>query len=283
MIDRAGLAAFLRRRRDLLRPADVGLAEGVRRRAAGLRREEVAQLAGISVDYYARIEQNRGPNPSEPIIASLARVLRLDLDERDYLYRLAGLAPPPRRPGRFISPGLRSVADRLSDIPVLISDDLEVVLWQNPLAVALSGPAPAAPGHEASITWQWFARPEMRERMPAADWGRTSVAHVADLRATHARRGGDADVRALISSLRERSEEFRELWDRHDVAVRRLDHKTFLVPHVGEVHVTCEVLLTSEADIRMRAFFPTEGTDAREKLALMAVIGGQTFDEAPLV
>ena len=282
MIDRPGLADFLRRRRDLLRPEDVGLGTGARRRARGLRREEVAQLAGMSTDYYARIEQNRGPNPSEPIIASLARALRLDLDERDHLYRLAGFAPPPHRPGRFISPGLLALADRLADVPILISDDLEVVRWQNALATAFAGPISSAPGFEASITWQWFAQPERRVRFPEEHWERTSIAHVADLRATWGRRGRDADVAGMIASLQERSAEFRELWDRHDVVVRHLDRKTFLVPQIGELHLTCESLLTTGNDLRLRAFFPTEGTDAREKLDLLAVLGTQRFEGAAL-
>ncbi|WP_456286789.1 helix-turn-helix transcriptional regulator [Microbacterium sp. JZ70] len=280
MIDRAGLAAFLRRRRDQLRPADVGLADGVRRRAPGLRREEVAQLAGISSDYYARIEQARRPHPSEPIIASLARALRLDVDERDYLLRLAGFAPS-QRGGHHISPGLLRLADRLADVPVLIATDLEVVLWQNRLAAALVGPRNQSPGVEASVTWQWFMRPETRAIFPREDWERHSAAHVADLRATSARRGGDADVRRLIRSLQE-SEEFRRLWERHDVAVRRFDRKTFLVPSIGEIALTCEAVLSAETDIRLRVFFPAEGSDAGEKLELLAVIGTQRFDATAL-
>src|SRR5690349_16720295 len=124
VIDRAGLADFLRRRRELLGPGDVGLPEGVRRRTPGLRREEVAQLAGMSADFYSRLEQSRGANPSESIVAALARALRCDLDERDHLYHLAGFAPPPRRPGRHVRPGLLALAERLGDVPVSICSDL---------------------------------------------------------------------------------------------------------------------------------------------------------------
>lgn len=282
VIDRQGLAAFLRRRRELLRPADLGLPAGVRRRTPGLRREEVALAAGISTDYYSRIEQSRGPHPSEAVVAALARALRLDLDERDYLYRLAGMAPPARGPGRYLSPGLLRIADRLTDIPVVIATDLEVVLWQNPLAAALTGPARPGEGVRASITWHWFTDPDVRARFPEEDWPEHSAAHVADLRGTAARRSSDTDVRELVQLLRESSEEFRSLWDAHEVGVRRLDRKTFLVPHIGAVHLTCENVLTAENDIRMRAFFPTEGTDARDKLDLLAVIGSQEFDTTAL-
>jgi transcriptional regulator with XRE-family HTH domain len=272
VIDRDGLADFLRRRRELLRPVEVGLPEGARRRTPGLRREEVAQLAGMSSDYYSRLEQARGANPSEPIVAGLARALRCDLDERDHLYHLAGLAPPLRRAGRHINPGLIGLVDRLTDIPVCICTDLEEVLWQNVLAdVVLGGNA------GRNLTWLWFTEPATRRLFPEEDWNAHSASHVADLRATHARRSGDRDVAELVDALLGHSEEFRELWELHEVAVRRLARKRVLNAEVGELDLTCEVLLTPEADLRVRAFLPLEGTDAREKLDLLHVIGTQSF------
>ena len=272
VIDRDGLADFLRRRRELLRPVEVGLPEGARRRTPGLRREEVAQLAGMSSDYYSRLEQSRGANPSEPIVAGLARALRCDLDERDHLYHLAGLAPPLRRAGRHINPGLIGLVDRLTDIPVCICTDLEEVLWQNALAdVVLGGNA------GRNLTWLWFTEPATRRLFPEEDWDAHSASHVADLRATHARRSGDRDVADLVDALLGHSEEFRELWELHEVAVRRLARKRILNAEVGELDLTCEVLLTPEADLRVRAFLPLEGTDAREKLDLLRVIGTQSF------
>ncbi len=251
VIDRDGLADFLRRRRELLRPVEVGLPEGARRRTPGLRREEVAQLAGMSSDYYSRLEQARGANPSEPIVAGLARALRCDLDERDHLYHLAGLAPPLRRAGRHINPGLIGLVDRLTDIPVCICTDLEEVLWQNVLAdVVLGGNA------GRNLTWLWFTEPATRRLFPEEDWNAHSASHVADLRATHARRSGDRDVAELVDALLGHSEEFRELWELHEVAVRRLARKRVLNAEVGELDLTCEVLLTPEADLRVRAFLP---------------------------
>jgi transcriptional regulator with XRE-family HTH domain len=273
VIDRNGLADFLRRRRELLRPADVGLPDGARRRTPGLRREEVAQLAGMSTDYYSRLEQSRGANPSEPIIAGLARALRCDLDERDHLYHLAGFAPPLRRAGRHIPPGLLALAGRLTDIPVLICTDLDEVLWQNPLADALL----CSEGPGMNLTWLWFTDPKTRELFPAEDWDVHSAAHVADLRATQGRRMGDTDVNELVQALQTHSEEFRTLWDRHEVTPRRLPVKRFHHPETGLLHLTCETLLTPQADLRLRAFFPAEGTDAREQLDLLSVIGTQSF------
>ncbi|TDD10227.1 XRE family transcriptional regulator [Nonomuraea diastatica] len=275
-MDRAGLADFLRRRRDLLRPADVGLPDGVRRRAPGLRRDEVAALAGMSSDYYARLEQCRGANPSEPIVAALARALRCDLDERDHLFRMAGLAPPARRAGRHVRPGLISLAGRLTDVPVCICTDLHEVLWQNALADIVLGRHDDHAGR-VPIAWRWFTEPAVRGRFPEEDWPRHSRAHVNDLRATYSRRAGEADIVELVHGLLKRSAEFRGLWERHEVAVRRFDRKRFLHPEVGVLHLTCEVLLTPEEDLTMLAFFPTEGTDAQEKLDLLRVIGSQRF------
>lgn len=271
VIDRRGFADFLRRRRELLHPADVGLPPGARRRTPGLRREEVAQLAGVSADYYSRLEQGRGPHPSEPVVASLARALRLDLDARDHLHHLAGLTPPPRRASRHIRPGLLSLLDHLTDVPARIGTDLHDLLWQNPLADAVFGT------HDGNPVRAWFTDPTMRAWTPAEDHDRLSAAHVRDLRATHSRRAGDADVTGLVDDLLARSAEFRTLWERHEVGPRRVDRKRFHHPEVGLLHLTCEVLLTPEEDLVVLAWFPTEGTDAREKLDLLRVVGSQRF------
>ncbi len=275
--DRAGLAGFLRRRRELLRPADVGLPDGVRRRTPGLRRDEVAQLAGMSSDYYSRLEQCRGSHPSEPIVAALARALRCNLDERDHLFHLAGLTPPSRRAGRHIRPGLISLADRLTDVPVCICTDLNEVLWQNTLADAVLGRGDNRAGRTRNFAWRWFTEPGARGRFPEQDWPHHSAAHVNDLRATYSRRAGEQDVTALVHDLLERSAEFRTLWERHEVAVHRYDRKRVVHPEVGLLHLTCEMLLTPAEDLKVLAFFPIEGTDAREKLDLLRVIGTHNF------
>jgi len=275
MTDRAGLADFLRRRRELLRPADVGLPEGVRRRTPGLRREEVAQLAGVSTDHYSRLEQARGSAPSEQVVGALARALRCDLDERDHLFHRAGYAAPARRPGRHVRPGLVSVASRLSDIPVCLCTDFGEVVWSNELFRALAGTPDLPPGRASNLVWRWFTEPEMRERTPATERDRLAAAHVSDLRATYARRAGDPDVTELVGDLLAASEEFRTLWERHDVAVRRADHKDFLHPEVGLVSVSCEIMLSQDEGVSLVAYFPREGTDAAERLALLHVIGTQ--------
>lgn len=273
------LVDFLRRRRELLRPGDVGLPVTSRRRTPGLRREEVAMLAGVSVDYYTRLEQGRESSPSASVAGALAGALQCDLDQRDHLFHLARLPLPPRHAGHHVRPGLLALARRLTDIPVLITSDLGEVLWCNPLGSALVGDLPARPGRDRNLVWRWFTDPTSRA-MPEADWDRISAAHVSDLRAVAARRAADQEVTAFVEDLLSRSAEFRELWQRHDVATHRSDVKTLLHPEVGAVPLRCEVLLTPDEDVWLLAFFPLEGTDAAEKLELLRVIGVQELHPA---
>ena len=183
-MDRAALADFLRRHRETLRPEDVGLPPGARRRAPGLRREEVALLAAMSTDYYTRLEQRRGPQPSEQMLASLARALRLTADERDYLYRVAGHNTPDRISGAgHVSPALQRVLDRLEDTPALVLSSLGETLVQNRMAVALLGDRSGYTGLERSEYYRWFAHPESARAMyPEDDRDRQSRAQVASLR-----------------------------------------------------------------------------------------------------
>lgn len=207
--------------------------------------------------------------------------LRADLDQRDHLFHLAGLTPPPHGAGGHLSPGLISLASRLVDVPVCIYTDIGQLLWRNALFAALGIPSDADPSRDGNSLWLWFTRPAVRDLVPAQDRRRLSATHVSDLRAVHARRSGDQDVTTLVDELLECSAEFRTLWERHDVAVRRQDHKDVLHPEVGLIHLRCEVLLTPEADVQLVAFFPVEGTDAAEKLDLLRVIGIQDFRLSP--
>ena len=157
MIDRAGLAEFLRRRRESLQPEDVGLPRGQRRRTAGLRREEVATLCHISADYYSRLERERGPHPSEQMIASIAQGLHLSLDERDHLFRLAGHRPPNRgTTSAHISSGLLRILDRLADTPAEVVSELGETLRQTAMGVALTGDLTHFAGPARSLGYRWF-------------------------------------------------------------------------------------------------------------------------------
>lgn len=279
MIDRPGLATFLRRRRELMRPVDAGLPDGTRRRTPGLRREEVAMLAGVSVDHYTRLEQGRGSAPSAGVVTAIAQALHCDREQRDHLLRLSGHAPPPRRAGHHVRPGLIALGNRLMDLPVVILTDLGEVLWTNPLGRALIQGQLGEAGRGRNIVWLWFAAPSRRP-MPTEHWDRISAAHVSDLRAAFTRRGGDAEVTALVEDLSARSEEFVQLWELHDVAQRQSDLKVFLHPEVGSIELRCEALLTPDDDVSLHAFFPLEGTDAAQKLELLGVIGTQELRDA---
>jgi hypothetical protein len=232
----------------------------------------------MSADYYTRLEQARGPHPSTALLASLARALRLTDDERDHLFHLAGQTPPARhRTDAHVSPGLMHVLDRLSDTPAFVISDLGEVLVQNAMSVAVSGDRNSRTGLERNFTWLWFAEPSVRASFPPEDWDRHSRTHVADLRATAARRRGDADVESLVRRLRAASREFAALWDEHEVAVRRADSKRIIHPEVGLLDLLCETLLSGVGDQILVVLYPRPGTNAREKLDLLRVIGTQNL------
>ncbi|HEX3815902.1 MAG TPA: helix-turn-helix transcriptional regulator [Mycobacteriales bacterium] len=281
-MDRNQLADFLRHRRASVQPGDVGLTEGPRRRTAGLRREEVAALAGMSADYYVRLEQARGPHPSTQVLAALARALRLSDDERDHLFYLAGQQPPlPTGPTGHVRPAMLQLIDRMTDIPVTVVSDIGDVLVQNPLSVALLGDIAGSRGLDRNTVWHWFTDPAMRARYPVEDQAHHTLAHVADLRAAAGRRHGDPDVTGLVRKLSAASPEFAELWERHDVAVRQADRKRIRHPEVGLIHIDCETLLTPEYDQKLLVFTPQPGTGAAEQFRLLAVIGRQRMSAEP--
>ncbi|CAA9391206.1 MAG: Putative DNA-binding protein, partial [uncultured Rubrobacteraceae bacterium] len=277
-MDRTELANFLFRRREALRPSDVGLPNRPRRRVAGLRREEVATLSSMSTEYYARLEQQRGPQPSEQMLASLARGLRLTLDERDHLFRLAGHEAPVRfLRSEHVSPALMRVLDRLEDAPAQVVTDLGWTLAQNRLAVALLGDQTGFTGLARSGVYRWFTDPRERERYREADRDRQGRSRVSDLTVALTRDGTDTRAVALVEELRERSPEFARLWDRHEVAVRAVDHKTIVHPEIGEIEFDSQKLYTQNQAQALLVFTAQPGTEAYEKLQLLSAIGTQQF------
>ncbi|WP_190079157.1 helix-turn-helix transcriptional regulator [Streptomyces longisporoflavus] len=271
------LGAFLRSRRARIRPSDVGLPHGPRRRVPGLRRDEVAQLAGASVDYYNELERGAGSQPSEQMIAALARALRLTADERDYLYRLADRPVPARGgPASHVHPGMLDLLGRLTSTPAQVITDLHVTLVQNPLAVALLGDQSGFRGARASFVHRWFTDPEARLLYPEADHEGQSRAFVADLRAAAARRDAkDTEAASLIGSLLDASAEFTALWADHDVAFRRDDRKRLNHPALGLVEVNCLNLFSEDGRQRLLWFTPAVGTDSAGLFDLLAVLGTQ--------
>ncbi|MDA2889307.1 helix-turn-helix transcriptional regulator [Mycolicibacterium sp. BiH015] len=278
-MDREALAEFLRRRREAMRPEDVGLPTGARpRRTVGLRREEVAQLTGMSVDYYGRLEQSRSTQPSPQMVRALARALRLTDDETDHLYRLAGHAVPDRvAAAMHVRPALLFLLDQMRDAAAFICSDTYLLLAQNDLAKLLMGDRTTVTGAlQESIAWQWFTNADSRANVPLSDHDEHSQVTVADLRATWARRRHDSDVRELIEALIANSAEFAELWARHEVAVRRMQRKTFATK-VGPITLECEVLATYDGQ-NLVVLTPPAGSSALDDLRLLRVLGDQAVD-----
>jgi transcriptional regulator with XRE-family HTH domain len=278
-MDRDALAEFLVRHREALQPADVGLSAGPRRRAPGLRREEVAQLAAMSTDYYARLEQRRGPQPSTQMLSSLARALRLSPDERDYLYRVAGHSAPDRSGASegYVAPGLLRVMDRLTDTPAFIISALDEVLVQNDPARALFGDASAWTGMERSGIYRWFVHPEARRVYPSHDHARQSRAAVASLRAAYGVMGAQSRAGELARELSRVSPEFAELWASQVVARRFEDHKTVVHPELGPIEVDCQALFTEDGSQTLVVLTAPPHSEAESTLKLLAVLGTQQF------
>ncbi len=243
-IDRAGLAEFLRRRREALQPEDVGLSRGPRRRTDGLRREEVAGLCHMSTDYYARLERGTGPHPSEEMIASMAQGLHLSIDERDHLFRLAGHRPPARgSSSEHIGPGLLRILDRLNDTPAEIVSELGETLRQTPLGVALTGDTASLVGPARSIGFRWFTDPASRALYAPEDHPFLARLWVSGLREVATLRGRSSHAAHLADLLLRQSDEFRDLWSRHEVGVRPRAIKHFVHPELGALELSCQTLV----------------------------------------
>ncbi|KQQ00034.1 MULTISPECIES: helix-turn-helix transcriptional regulator [unclassified Rathayibacter] len=274
MIDRDGLATFLRRRREALQPEDVGLTRGPRRRTTGLRREEAAALCHMSTDYYARLERGTGPQPSEQMIASIAQGLHLSLGERDHVFRLAGHTPPARGvAGDHIAPGLLRILDRLHDTPAEIITELGETLRQSPLGATLLGDATLRTGPSRSIGYRWFTDPAAREAYPEEDRAQLSRVFVAGLREIATLRGPGSRAAALVDLVASQSGEFRALWAEHEVGLRPPATKRFQHPSVGLLELECQTLLDPEQSHRLLVYTAVPGSESAEKLELLAVVG----------
>ncbi|MEU1412583.1 helix-turn-helix transcriptional regulator [Streptomyces sp. NPDC005731] len=271
LTDRIQLGDFLRRRRAALRPEDLGLAPGTRRRTPGLRRDEVAAMANMSTAYYESLEQARGPQPSASMLAGIATALRLTPDERHHLYLLAGQAPPtPAEPPDYIDPGLSYTMDAVATTtPASICDDLSNVVAQNPLNLALLGSFTDRPGRQRNLTWQWFTSAHWRSVLRSAsaqEEEATSLSYVADLRATVAQRGHDPAAATLVSDLREASAEFDEMWNQHRVSTLHCSTKVVFNQHVGHLDLDCVVLASPLSRQRLLMLQPVPGTETTDRL-----------------
>ncbi|WAP60318.1 helix-turn-helix domain-containing protein [Streptomyces sp. S465] len=263
--DRANLlGGYLRARRALVTPEQVGLPAGAHRRVPGLRREEVAMLAGISADYYLRLERGRDKNPSPQVLASLARVLRLDELAQEYLLGLAASRPRPRRrrkPER-VPPRLHQLLASVQ-VPAFVEGRAFDVLASNRLAVALSPRLQPGYNRLRSLLFD----PE--EQAFQQDWARSTAGFIAAFRTSI---GDDIDTpRAveLVGELAQSSERFRTLWERHDV--RDLEGGTTTVNHpvVGELRLHRDKLPVD--DLLLVLYYADQGSESEEKLRLLAL------------
>jgi len=273
LMDLVGLGAFLRTRREALQPEDVGLPRGPRRRTSGLRREEVASLVGMSPDYYARLERGGGLQPSEQMVAAIARGLRLSLPERDHLFNLAGHSAP-RRTSRtdHVAPALMRVLDRLQDTPAQVMGGIGETLVQTPLAVALLGDQTHYVGAARSAVYRWFTDPSSRDIYLPEDHALHGRTYTAQLRQSAARGGPHSAAGDLARKLRERSAEFAAMWDEHEIGLGYSEPKRFTHPEVGRLDLYCQTLVDPDTDHTLLVFTATPGTASHDTLQLLAVL-----------
>ena len=273
-MQRDQLADFLRRRREAIRPAEVGLADGPRRRTAGLRREEVAMLAGMSVDYVVRLEQGRSSQPSTQLLGALARALRLSDDERDHLFHLAGHQPPPADGvARLARAGLIRMLDLLGDTPALVMSDLGEVLAQNRASraadrrphrlhrrPALSSRTAGSPSPQPAPS----ARPRSRSTTPASSWP-TCARPPAAAPATRRSPGSSTGCGPRAPSSAGSGPSTR--WRSGAPTARPSLH-----PRVGRLVMDCETLVTPDQGQQLLVLTPADA-EARERLDLLRVLG----------
>lgn len=258
-LNRDELAAFLRARRARLSPRDAGLPEVGRRQTPGLRRQEVAQLAGMSIDYYIRLEQGRGPNPSRQVLSALARALMLNGDERDYLFRIADEAPPqPVRPSREISPGIRHLLDGMPATPAYVVDAAYNILAWNSVATHFIGNL-AGQADRNMIRWT-FRRSPTDVVWDDEHFVRFTRSTVADLRANYARYPGDPEIDSLVSEMLALSPLFATMWNEYDVEVRGPMLKIVNHPRLGRLEFECQVLHVAETGQRIIAYCAAPGS-----------------------
>jgi len=269
------LGAFLRARRARVRPGEVGLPSGTGpRRTSGLRREEIAALAGLSIDYYIRLEQGKESNPSGPILDGLARALRLNDEEHAHLYALANLvagrtARADSRVSRAVRPGVRQLLETVRPCPAYVLTRTSDLLAANPEALILFAGLTDWPAERRNTIRYTFVHPAARELF--TDWehaAETTAAHLHSLEASYP---DDPDVPALIAELLDASPEFARLWQRHDVRQRRGEVKPFRHPRVGEFALTYEVLYLANGQ-RMTVYQAEPGSRDHDAMMLLSMI-----------
>jgi transcriptional regulator with XRE-family HTH domain len=266
--------------RDRVAPDAVGVPVGRRRRATGLRREELAGLAGISVDYLTRLEQGRATSPSAQVVEALARALRVTDPERDLLYRLAGLlAPGLEVVTSHLTPSVQRLLDRLAGTPVVVYDATWTLIVANAPYDALMGLTTRWSGIERNALWRNLVGPGNRAVHSSEEQAGHEALLVADLRLTAARYPADQRLKRLIAELSTQSERFVQLWASDELAAQH-DHgrrKVIDHPDVGLITVDCDTLIVAGDDLRIMIYTAEPHTEDADRLALALVLGTQTL------
>lgn len=280
-MDKRELGAFLRTRRERVRPEHVGLVSGTRRRTPGLRREEIAVLAHISTEYYARLEQGRAPRPSSEVLAGIAGALALTDAESEHLHRLAGTA----RAGsalhnREVRPSILALLERVPQTAAFVmSAAFEVLAW-NDLAAALMEDFGEADSLGRNLARRAFLSPQP---VDGALYGIDDAAefrrHVArELRASLTRYPADPTIVGLVDDLLEGSTEFAHLWEKHDVHSAPMLTKTFRHPSVGPITVDCDSLAIADRDQHLVMYTAPLGSRDADALALLGLLRAERFE-----
>jgi transcriptional regulator with XRE-family HTH domain len=270
------LGTTIRAWRERLSPSDVGLPVGRARRAPGLRREELAERAEVSVDYVVRLEQGRATAPSGQVVAALARALRLTGTEREHLYRMAGLVPPDRGPiPDHLPPGVHRVLNRLGEVAVAVFTAHWQLLWWNPRWAALLGDPSATPPELRNFARERFPVGDVATRLSAwpvrvTNDDASDRAIVSDLRRATGRFPHDARLAELIRELTTGNERFARLWASGTVAAHREEHKTVEHPEVGPVEVDCDVLTDGDSELKIVILSATPGSTDEARLRALA-------------
>lgn len=267
------LGGLLRAWRGRLRPADVGLESSGRRRTAGLRREELAQLAGVSVDYVMRLEQGRSRTPSAQVVQSLARVLQLDRSETELFHRAAGLAPPATNAiSHHIPPGVHRMLARMSDLPLAVFAADWTLLHSTSLWRALFDVPSSASNPRQNLIVQTFIDGSVAE-IATAHGGPDAFerALVADLRRTAGTMTEDAEFQSFINRVRRRSPRFETLWDEGRAAAHQSLVKTVHNRLVGDVTLDCDVMTVPDSDIKLVVYSTMASGPNADKLDFLRV------------